>query len=143
MFFGEYEHSLDAKGRIILPAKFRDRLEGGGFITKVLDGCLAVYPADEFDKVANDMLEKARRGGMERNVARSFAAGTAEVLPDRQGRMAIPANLREFAGLEREVTVTGAINRIEIWDATRWRDVNRQGEQLLAGAQPGLDDLGI
>ena len=80
---------------------------------------------------------------MERNVARSFAAGTAEVMPDRQGRMAIPANLRDFAGLEREVTVTGAINRIEIWDATRWRDVNRQGEQLLAGAQPGLDDLGI
>src|SRR5947209_13646953 len=60
VFFGEYEHSLDAKGRIILPAKFRDRLEGGGFITKVLDGCLAVYPADEFDKVANDMMEKAR-----------------------------------------------------------------------------------
>ena len=143
MFFGEYEHSLDAKGRIILPAKFRDRLEGGGFITKVLDGCLAVYPADEFDKVATDMMEKARRGQMERNVVRSFAAGTAEVTPDRQGRVAIPANLREFAGLQREVMVTGAINRIEIWDAVRWRDVNRQGEELLAGAQPGLDDLGI
>ena len=143
MFFGEYEHSLDAKGRIILPAKFRDRLEGGGFITKVLDGCLAVYTAEEFEKVATDMQEKARRGQMERNVVRSFAAGTAEVLPDRQGRVAIPATLRDFAGLEREVMVTGAINRIEIWDAARWRDVNRQGEQLLAGAQPGLDDLGI
>ena len=143
MFFGVYEHSLDAKGRVILPSKFRDRLAGGGFITKVLDGCLAIYTAEEFEAVASDMQEKARRGQMERSVVRSFAAGTSEVEPDRQGRIPIPGHLREFAGLVDRVVITGAINRIEIWDAARWADVNRQGEELLAGAQPGLHDIGI
>ena len=143
MFFGEYEHSLDAKGRVILPSKFRERLAGGGFITKVLDGCLAVYTADEFETVATDMQEKARRGQMERSLVRSFAAGTSDVEPDRQGRIPIPAHLRQFAGLVDRVVITGAINRIEIWDAARWAEVNRQGEELLAGAQPGLHDIGI
>ena len=143
MFFGEYEHSLDAKGRVILPAKFRERLEGGGFITKVLDGCLAVYTADEFERVASDRQEKARRGQMERNVVRAFAASTSPIDPDRQGRIAIPANLRDFAGLVEKVSINGAINRIEIWDAARWADISRQGEQSLADARAGLDDLGI
>lgn len=144
MFFGEYEHSLDSKGRVILPARFREPFaDNGGFLTKVLDGCLAIYTAEEFGKVAADMQQKARRGQMERHVVRSFAAGTAPIEPDRQGRIAIPAHLRAFAGLEERVSVNGAINRIEIWDAARWAEVNRQGEELLAGAQPGLDDLGI
>ncbi len=143
MFFGEFEHSVDTKGRVILPAKFRDAFLAGGFITKVLDGCLAVYTREEFATVAQEMQEKARRGGDERTLVRSLAAGTAEVVPDRQGRIALPANLRSFAEIERDVVVTGAINRIELWDATRWRDINTRGEALLAGAQPGLDDLGI
>ena len=143
MFFGEFDHSLDAKGRVILPAEFRDRLEEGGFITKVLDGCLAIYTTEEFQEVAAGMQEKARRGQMERNVVRSFAAGTRSIKPDKQGRVAIPANLRDFAGLERDVKVTGSINRIEIWDAQRWTEVNQQGEAMLASSQPGLDDLGI
>ncbi|HEV2768297.1 MAG TPA: division/cell wall cluster transcriptional repressor MraZ [Acidimicrobiales bacterium] len=143
MFFGEFDHSLDAKGRVILPAEFRDRLEDGGFITKNLDGCLAIYTTEEFQEVAAGMQEKARRGPTERNVARSFAAGTRSIKPDKQGRVAIPAHLRDFAGLERDVKVTGAINRIEIWDAQRWIPKNQEGEAMLAGSQPGLDDLGI
>ncbi len=143
MFFGEFEHSLDAKGRVILPAKFRDAFRVGGYLTKVLDGCLAVYTQEEWDAVAHEMQAKARRGLAERTLVRSQAAGTAEVVPDRQGRIAVPANLRSFAHLDREVVITGAINRIEIWDATRWREINDQGEALLAGAQPGLDDLGL
>ena len=141
MFLGEFQHSLDDKGRLILPVKFRDRLAEGAVITKVLDGCLAVWAADEFERVANEMLEKARRGGDERNVMRSLAAGAAEVALDRQGRIPIPANLRTFAGLEKDVTVNGAFNRIEIWDRERWQGVNEQGEQALAEAGAGLADF--
>ena len=143
MYLGTYEHSLDAKGRVILPSKFRDQLESGAYLAKSLDGCLALYDAEEFAKVAQDMQEKARRGAVERNAVRSFAAGATEATPDRQGRITIPSHLRSFAGLEREVVVTGAISRIEIWDAARWRQIDSEAERALAAAQPGLDDIGI
>jgi MraZ protein len=143
MFLGTYEHALDAKGRVILPAKFREQLEEGAFMAKSLDGCLALYTAEEFEKVALDMQEKARRGAVERNAVRSFAAGATEATPDRQGRITIPAHLRTFAGLEREVVVTGALSRIEIWDAARWHDVDTEAERSLTSARPGLDDIGI
>jgi MraZ protein len=87
------------------------------------------------------MQEKARRGRTERHAVRSFFAGTAEATPDRQGRIAIPQNLRSFAGLEREVAVIGAFGRVEIWDSERWAGINAQGEQDLAGPDSGLDDL--
>ena len=143
MFLGTYEHSLDAKGRVILPAKFRERLESGAFLARSLDGCLSLYDAEEFERVAQDMQEKARRGAVERNAVRSFAAGATEATPDKQGRITIPAHLRSFAGLEREVVVTGALTRIEIWDAARWRDIDMEAERALAAARPGLDDIGI
>jgi MraZ protein len=143
VFLGTYEHSLDAKGRVILPAKFREQLETGAYLAKSLDGCLALYDAEEFERVAQEMQEKARRGALERNAVRSFAAGAAEATPDKQGRITIPAPLRTFAGLEREVVVTGVLSRIEIWDALRWREIDQQAERTLAGATPNLDDLGI
>ena len=89
------------------------------------------------------MQEKARRGAVERNAVRSFAAGATEATPDRQGRISIPAHLRAFAGLERDVVVTGALARIEIWDAARWQAIDSEAEQTLTSAQPGLDDIGI
>jgi MraZ protein len=143
MFLGTYEHSLDPKGRVILPAKFRERLEPGAFLAKSLEGCLALYDAEEFEKVALNMQEQARRGAVERNAVRSFAAGAAEATPDRQGRISIPAHLRAFAGLDREVVVTGALSRIEIWDAARWRELDAEAERSLTAARPGLDDIGI
>jgi MraZ protein len=143
MFLGTFEHSLDAKGRVILPAKFREDLESGAFLAKSLDGCLALYTAEGFGQVTHDMQEIARRGGSERNVVRSFAAGATEATPDRQGRITIPANLRAFAGLEREVVINGVINRVEIWDAIRWREVDTEAERTLAAAGPGLEDIGL
>ena len=129
---GEYEHAVDDKGRVILPAKFRDRFEAGAFLTKVLDGCLAVYTPEEFALVAREVQERARRGGVARNVARTFAAGTTEVVPDRQGRIAIPQTLRSFAGLTDRVMVTGQFNRLEIWDAETWRTYEAAQEQAFA-----------
>ena len=143
MFFGEYEHAVDVKGRVILPAKFREAFEAGGYLTKVIDGCLAVYTPEDFDVVAREMQEKARRGPVHRNVVRSFAAGTAEVVPDRQGRIALPASLRSFAGLTERVMVTGQINRLEIWDADKWARVNEEGEASMNDPHAELDDMTI
>jgi MraZ protein len=143
MFLGTYEHSLDPKGRVILPAKFREQLEAGAFLAKSLDGCLALYDAEEFQKVALNMQEQARRGAAERNAVRSFAAGATEATPDKQGRISIPGHLRAFANLDREVVVTGAFSRIEIWDAARWRDVDAEAERSLTAARPGLENIGI
>jgi len=108
MFLGEYQHSLDAKGRVILPARFRDQLEGGAVMARALDGCLAVYPVDEFDRLATRIREVRERGGDQRQTARTFFAGAIEIAPDKQGRVAVPQHLRDYAGLEREVIVPAA-----------------------------------
>jgi MraZ protein len=142
MFLGEFQHTLDAKGRVILPAKFRDQLEGGAVIAKTLDGCLAVYPIDEWGTVSNEVREIAKRGPQARQAARSFFAGAQEVEPDRQGRVAVPTHLRSYANLERDVVVAGVFSRIEIWDSETWRQKNAEGEQALAG-ESELSDFGI
>jgi MraZ protein len=143
MFLGTFEHSLDAKGRVILPARFREDLESGAFLAKSLDGCLSLYTAEEFENVAKDMQEKARRDGAARNAVRSFAAGAAEATPDRQGRISIPLHLRQFAGLERDVVITGVLSRVEIWDTAHWRAIESEANRALTSAGPGLDDIGI
>ena len=140
MFLGEYQHSLDAKGRVILPARFRDQLEGGAVMARGLDGCLSVYPREEFETMAETVREKARRGERERRAARSFFAGAKPVAPDRQGRVAIPQNLREFAALGRDVMVVGVDFRIEIWDTSRWREQDDAGQHDIASAE-GLEDV--
>jgi MraZ protein len=132
MFLGEHSHSLDAKGRLILPARFREALEKA-FVTSEVDGCLALWPPDEFETRSKEM--KAQWGGTaaERNQARVFFAGAQDASPDKQGRVAIPGPLREFAGLNRDVRVTGAFDHVEIWDADTWARTKRSGEQGLAG----------
>src|SRR5258708_866610 len=111
MFLGEFQHSLDAKGRMILPAKFRDQLEAGAIITKGRGRCLAVYTAEEFEDVASQVREVSKRGPRERDAARVFFSGANDVQLDRQGRVAIPQTLRTYAGLERDVVVVGVYSR--------------------------------
>ena len=144
MFLGQYQHSLDEKGRVILPAKFRGQLEGGAYMARGLDGCVCVYPTDEWERVSNNMRELATRGATERQAARSFFAGAAEVAPDRQGRVPVPVHLRDFAGLslERDVVVAGVLSRIEIWDAQKWATREQEGEQVISAAE-GIPDFGI
>ena len=142
MFLGEYQHSLDAKGRVILPAKYRDQLSGGAYVTRGRGGCLSVYTAQEFQDVADRVREASKRGGRELDAARSFFAGTAEVSPDKQGRIAIPQQLREYAGLDKDVVVAGGFSRIEIWDGRRWHERDREGEQSLNESDE-LPDFGI
>ena len=144
MFLGQYQHSLDEKGRVILPAKFRSQLEGGAYMARGLDGCVCVYPTDEWERVSTNMRDLATRGATERQAARSFFAGAAEVTPDRQGRVPVPTHLRDFAGLslERDVVVAGVLSRIEIWDADRWAQREQEGELVISAAE-GIPDFGI
>jgi MraZ protein len=140
MFLGEYQHSLDAKGRVILPARFRDQLEGGAVMARGLDGCLDVYPPADFQRRAAEVNEARKRGPRERQAARSFFSGAGPAVPDGQGRVAIPPHLREYAGLDREVVVAGAFDHIEIWDATRFRERDAEGIASMAAGE-GIDGV--
>jgi MraZ protein len=142
MFLGEFQHSLDAKGRVILPAKYRDQLAEGAFVTKGRGACLSVFTPEEFEVVATDIREQSKRGQRELNAARSFFGGTTEVRPDKQGRVALPGNLREYAGLDREVVLVGLFSRIEIWDRARWHELDQAGAQALSESDE-LPDFGI
>lgn len=119
-FFGTYEHSLDDKGRLILPAKIRARLSGAVYLTQHHDRCAAMWTLEQFEKEVEAQLAEAEKGSAERNDVRSWSATVHEVDLDRQGRMAIPQQLRTYAGLEQEVLVIGAINRVELWSPERW-----------------------
>ena len=143
MFLGQFEHALDQKGRVILPVRFRESFESGGFLAASLDGCVALYETEEFERVMNDVQEAAKRGNRERQAARAFAANATQASIDRQGRMLIPGHLRTFASLERDVVITGNVNKVEIWDAGRWLEVDREGGLSLVAGGPGLDDFGI
>ena len=136
-FFGTYEHTLDAKGRVILPFRFRAPFDGGGFLSQNHDGCLALWTPDQFELQMQEREEREATGQAGRNRARVWASTSHEVELDRQGRMAIPARLREFAALRENVLVTGVINRVELWDPTRWEERVGPEEQRLAD---GLDD---
>lgn len=122
MFKGEYNHSVDAKGRIIVPAKFREILGDVFVVTKGLDGCLFVYPNSEWENIENKFREIPLTTKDARKFSRFFFAGAADCEVDKQGRVLIPSVLREFAGLQKEVVLVGVLNRIEIWSKERWLD---------------------
>lgn len=132
-FFGRYEHSLDAKGRLILPSKFRHAFERNGYLSQYNNGCLALWTPEDFEKQMAIMEERQQQSTSERNLARIWAQGTQEVEVDKQGRMAIPAFLREYANLTTEVLVHGAIDRVELWAPSEW-------EQRVAPAITQLTD---
>lgn len=130
-FFGRFEHSLDPKGRLILPSKFRAHFEHGGFLTQFNERCLALWTPEDFDKQMAVMAAKEELGRNERNVARIWAQGTTEVDVDKQGRMAIPPHLRQYARLETEVLVHGAISRVELWSPAEWNRKVAPSERQL------------
>ena len=134
-FVGKYEHSLDSKGRIILPAKFRPQFERGGYLTQHSEGCLALWTPGEFERQMEGMQVKAASGRADRNRARLWASNSADVEIDRQGRMAIPAHLRTFAGLDTEVLVHGSIDRVELWNPAAWAERVQPEESWLLEAE--------
>ena len=130
-FFGRHEHSLDPKGRVILPAKYRPSFERGGFLTQYHDRCLALWTPEEFEKQMVQMQQSQGEGPAERNLARVWASGTQEVDVDRQGRIAIPQHLRDFARLDSDVLVQGAIDRVELWSPSVWTEKVEPAERAL------------
>jgi len=115
---GEYQHTLDAKGRLFIPAKLREQLGDSFVVTKGLDGCLFLYPQKAWD----ELEQKIRQLPMSksRGLQRFFLSSAADVTVDRQGRIVIPTTLRSYANLERDVVVIGVGERAELWDARRW-----------------------
>jgi MraZ protein len=134
-FVGRFEHSLDAKGRLILPVRFRPEFEQGGDLTQHFEGCLALWTPSEFARQLAEMLELSRAGDADaRNRARVWSAGASVVEVDRQGRFAIPASARAFAGLDGDVLVIGSIDHIEIWDPRRFEERVVPAEEYFSGS---------
>lgn len=126
MFYGEHEHSLDQKGRLILPAKFREAAKTNYvekfFITRGLDNCLFMFPEDEWKAQESKFKSMPFTKLQSRKFNRLFFAGAQEVIFDKQGRVLIPKYLKDFAGIKRDVMIIGVSNRIEIWDLEKWRE---------------------
>ena len=137
MLIGEYQHTIDAKNRVIVPAKFREDLGSLFYITKGLDGCLFVLSRKGWEQLQAkiDAMPLSKSRGLQR----FFFAGAAEAEPDKQGRILIPQNLREYAELEKDVTFIGTSTRAEIWSTEKW---NRMNEELTeASSVEVMDEL--
>jgi MraZ protein len=132
---GTNEHSLDAKGRVILPARFRTVFGPKAFLSKNEERCLALWTTEEFEKKLAEKVQLQTESKTQRNVVRLWAGGSAEVDIDRQGRLAIPSNLREFARLEVEspVLVVGVVDRVEFWNPREWEHSVAPDESELTG----------
>ena len=124
MFMGEYNHTIDAKGRVIVPSKFRDLLGEEFVVTKGLDGCLFVFDNKEWAAFEEKLRSLPITNKDARAIVRFFLAGAASVEVDRQGRILLPASLRDFAGLTKDAVLVGVGSRIEIWSKEFWMSAN-------------------
>lgn len=124
MFMGEYNHTIDAKGRLIIPARFREILGERFVLTKGLDGCLSIYPIEEWETFEKKLRTLPLNDKNARKFSRFFVAGAAMCELDKQGRILVPATLREFAGLDKDVVLTGNLNTIEVWSKAKWNENN-------------------
>lgn len=134
MFVGEYQHSLDPKGRIILPAKFRDAFSDGLVMTRGFENCIFIFSQAEWPKVEDKLRSLAMLKKQARMLSRFFFSGSAEEAPDKQGRVMIPENLRKHAELGKEIVIIGVANRLEIWSKENW-------ESYSSAAQGKYEDL--
>jgi len=124
LFYGEYQHSMDPKGRIIIPSKFRDELGPKFIATKGLDNCLFMYPMNEWANLENKLKSLPLTNRDARAFIRFFFSGAAEVELDKQGRILLPQNLREYANLQKDIYIIGVSVRVEVWDKAKWEEYN-------------------
>lgn len=128
MFLGEYQHTIDEKGRIIIPAKFREALGSSFIITRGLDNCLFVYPREEWNQLEQRLKSLPSMAANARAFARLLFSGACECEWDKQGRVNVPGHLREYARLEKDCTVIGVSTRVEIWDKAAWEEYSRKSQ---------------
>lgn len=140
MFTGSYEHSVDVKGRIIIPSKLRDGLGDTFIITKGVDGCLLIYPMEEWENFVLD-LKKLPSNKEGRMLQRYFLASAIETEFDKQGRALLPQNLREHANINKNVLLVGLMNKIEIWDVDVWS--KNTGEKNIEEVFDEMTEYGI
>jgi len=142
VFTGEYHHAVDDKGRVAVPARFRAELAGGALVSKWIDGCLALHPKAEWDALAAKVSTLPITEPGARTFQRFIFGAAFEVELDRQGRVVIPAVLREFAGLEADAVVVGSRNHLELWSPAAWANYSSRMDEPEALAQH-LQGLGI
>ena len=143
MFIGEYTHSLDEKGRMAVPAKFRKELTSGTIITRGLDRCLFIFTKKEWEVLAAKLTALPFAKADSRAFARLMLAGAAEAELDQQGRVLIPDYLRSYAGLKRETVVAGLMNRLEIWNSDAWHRYKEKTESASDEIAEKMGELGI
>lgn len=142
MFLGEFKHTVDDKGRLTIPARFRPELEQGVVVTKGLDGCLTLYPDAEWEALAQKVNALPMTDRHARDYRRFVFGSASEAAPDRQGRVLLPTYLREFAGIDSDVTVVGMNTYIEIWNPEAWH-TTRQGVESNDDNAERWAELGI
>jgi MraZ protein len=143
MFLGDFQHTLDAKGRVSLPAKFRNQLSGSIVVAKGLEGCLYVYPADAYNAFLSGLVQGTDFDPEARRVRRFFTSGAVEGELDGAGRVMIPTVLREYAKLGKELSITGNGDRIEIWNTEAWAAYNGETTEHIEDAAKELAARGI
>ena len=143
MLLGEYKHSIDDKGRLAIPAKFRAKVERGAIITRGLDKCLFVFTMSEWEKLAEKLVALPLAQANSRAFSRLMLSGAADVELDSQGRILIPESLREYAGLSKNSVIAGVYNRMEIWNAETWNEYKKKTESSSEEIAEKLGELGI
>ena len=141
MFLGEHQHTLDDKGRVILPARFRERLSSGLVFAPAQDRCIDVYPLTAFERRVEELRALPREDGRARGYLRVFLANAHEEKPDAQGRVTIPPRLRDYAGLGRELTINGADEKVEIWNRATWEEYRARAEDEFASLDTPIAGL--
>ena len=141
MFMGEHVHTIDLKGRIIIPAKFREHLNDGFILTRGMDGCLFGYPPQEWIQFEEKLKKLSIAKKDARAFTRFFFSGATEVKIDKQGRINIPTTLRQHAALDKECVITGVSNRIELWSQDRWDEYFTMSEDAFNDIAENLFDF--
>ena len=140
MFLGTHTPRLDDKGRLFLPARFRDDLQGGLVITKGQDRCLFVWSRGDFEALTERVRQAPFTNKASRDFLRVLFSGASDEIPDKQGRVTIPPLLREYARLQRDCVVIGAMDRVEIWDAEAWATYSAEHEESFASMSEEVID---
>lgn len=143
MFIGEYTYTIDNKGRIAIPVKFRSALADGLVVTRGLDNCLFLYPKAEWEKLALRLSRLPISQANTRAFARLMLAGAWDTELDNQGRISIPSYLREYAGIKKKIAITGLFNRLEIWDKETWTKYKSGTEKSSTDIAEALGELGV
>ena len=141
MFLGTYSPRLDDKGRLFLPAKFRDELAGGVVITRGQERCLYVFTRSAFAAKAEELQSASLTSRSARDYSRMFFSSASDEVPDKTGRVTVPPPLRQYAGLTKDCVVIGANTRLEIWDAAAWQAYEAEQEQAFADQDEGAPGL--